>query len=207
APAPRWTWVVQILDPGPGQLLVLAGVFLLAAVARQLRTPNRELLGKLLLCASLALVPILCLYAISVTTPVHVFIPRYLLEAVPGLALCWGWICSLIDSRPLRGLFCFAFVALCVFEAYTSPSARMHGFSWKYALEYADVNAAEDHAVLLMCSPFVEGDSQPMPAVASESMLYAPLSYYKVQAPVVPLPGSLVAESERQARQFLLKAR
>jgi len=120
--------------------------------------------------------------------------------------LCWGWICSLIDSRPLRGLFCFAFVALCVFEAYTSPSARMHGFSWKYALEYADVNAAEDHAVLLMCSPFVEGDSQPMPAVASESMLYAPLSYYKVQAPVVPLPGSLVAESERQARQFLLKA-
>src|SRR5208283_423208 len=49
APAPRWTWVVQILDPGPGQLLVLAGVFLLAAVARQLRTPNREVLGKLLL--------------------------------------------------------------------------------------------------------------------------------------------------------------
>ena len=57
-----------------------------------------------------------------------------------------------------------------------------------------------------MCSPFVEGDTQPMPAVASESMLYAPLSYYRVKAPVVPLPGSLVAESERQARQFLLKA-
>jgi hypothetical protein len=204
--APQWVSLLQALNPGTWQLLALASALVLAALAHRLLTPNREMYAKLLLCAPLALVPILCLYAISVTTPVHVFIPRYLLEAVPGLALCWGWICSLIDSRPLRGLFCFVFVALCVHEAYTAPAARIHGFSWKYALEFADANAAEDHASLLMCSPFVEGDTQPMPAVASESMLYAPLSYYKVKAPVVPLPGSLVAESERQARQFLLKA-
>ncbi|MGA2372601.1 MAG: glycosyltransferase family 39 protein [Candidatus Korobacteraceae bacterium] len=203
---PRWVSLLQTLNPGTRQLLTLASALVLAALAKRLLTPNREMYAKLALCAPLALAPVLFLYVISVTTPVHIFIPRYLLEAAPGMALCWGWICSLIDSRPLRGLFCFVFVGLCVFGAYSSPAARVHGFSWKYALEYADANAAEDHASLLMCSPFVEGDTQRMPAVASESMLYAPLSYYKVSAPVVPLPGSLVEESKRQARQFLLKA-
>jgi hypothetical protein len=206
APTPKWTSVVHVLNPGSGQLLVLAGVILFAAVARRLRTPNRETLNNLLLCACLTLVPILCLYAISVTTSVSVFIPRYLLEAVPGMALCLGWICHLVDWRPLRALFCLAFVTLCVAPAYTSPAARSHEFSWKYALEYADANAAPDHAPLLMCSPFVEGDYQPTPGVVSESMMYAPLSYYKVSAEVVPLPGSLTEEAKIQAQRFLLKA-
>jgi 4-amino-4-deoxy-L-arabinose transferase-like glycosyltransferase len=206
ADAPQWTSVFQVLHPGTGQLLVLVGVILLAAVARQLMLPRREALGKLLLCVSLALVPILCLYAISVTTSVHVFIPRYLLVAVPGIALCWGWLCSIIDSRALRGLFCFAFVGLCVFQAYSSPISRKHEESWKEALAFADANAAVDHAPLLMCSPLVEADFQPMPAVPNESVLYSPLSYYKVSAPVVPLPRTLNDEAERQAKQFLLKA-
>lgn len=206
ADAPQWKSVVDVLNPGTGQLLVLAGALLLAVVARQLLIPQRELLGKLLLCASLALVPIFCLYAVSVTTSVHVFIPRYLLVATPGIALCWGWLCSLIDSRALRSLFCFAFVALCVGQAYSSPISRRHEESWKESLAFADANAANDHAPLLMCSPLIEADFQPMPAVASQSVLYAPLSYYQVSAPVVPLPRTLNAEAERQAAQFLLKA-
>ncbi len=206
AEAPQWTSVLKMLHPGTKQLFVLAGVLLLAAASRKLIAPGGERLNKLLLCASLALVPMLCLYAISVNTSVHVFIPRYLLVATPGIALCWGWLCSVIDSRLLRGLFCFAFVALCVFQAYTSPVSRKHEESWKESLAYADANAAQDHATLLMCSPLVEADFQPMPAVASDSVLYAPLSYYKVSAPVVPLPRTLNDEAERQARQFLLTA-
>ena len=206
AEAPHWTSVLQVLNPGTWQLLMFAGALVLAALAHKLLTPDREKLGKLLPCVSLALVPILCLYAISVATSVHVFIPRYLLVAGPGMALCWGWLCSLIDSHALRGSFCFAFVALCAFQAYTSPLSRRHEESWKEALAFADRNAAADHAPLLMCSPLVEADFEPMPPVASESVLYAPLSYYKVSAPVVPLPRSLNDEAERQAKQFLLKA-
>jgi hypothetical protein len=204
APAPQWASFFQVLNPGKGQLLVLAGVILLAVVARRWVLPRRETLGKLLLCVSLALVPILCLYAISVSTSVHVFIPRYLLVAVPGISLCWGWLCSLIDSRGFRAFFFFAFVALCTFQAYSSPLSRRHEESWKESLAFADANAATDHAPLLMCSPLVEADFQPMPAIASESVLYSPLSYYKVSAPVVPLPRTLNDEAERQAKQFLL---
>ena len=206
ADAPQWTAVLQVLHPGSAQLVVLAGAILFAAVARQLTIPNREMLGKLLLCASLAMVPVLCLYAISVTTSVHVFIPRYLLVATPGIALLWGWLFSEIDSRALRAFFCFAFVALCLFQAYRSPFSRRHETSWKESLAFADANAAPDHAPLLICSPLVEADYQPMPEVPSESVLYAPLSYYKVNAPVVPLPRTLVPEADRQVQQFLQKA-
>jgi len=206
AEEPQWTALLQVLHPGKGQLMVLAGFLLLAVVARKLITPDRETLSKLLLCACLALVPVLCLYAISVVTPIHVFIPRYVLVGMPGFALCWGWLCSVVDSRPLRALFCFSFVALCVSQAYSSPVARKHEESWKESLAYADASAALDGAPLLMCSPLVEADYLPMPPVASESILYSPLSYYKVNAEVVPLPRTLNEEAERQARQFLLKA-
>jgi hypothetical protein len=204
ADPPRWTWILEILNPGKGQLFVLAGVILLAIVARQLLLPDHASLDKLAFCLCLALVPVLCLYTISVNTSVHVFIPRYLLVAVPGISLCWGWLCSRLGSRVLRGLFCFAFVALCVSQAYRSPLSRWHEESWKGSLAFADTNAAQDNAPILMCSSLVEADYEAMPAVASESVLYAPLSYYKVNARVVPLPRTLNAEAQRQVSQFLL---
>ncbi len=82
--------------------------------------------------------------------------------------------------------------------------SRWHEESWKGSLAFADANAAQDNAPILMCSPLVEADYEPMPAVASESVLYAPLSYYKVNARVVPLPRTLNAETERQVSHFLM---
>ena len=206
APTPHPAWILEKLYPGPGQLTVAVGVVLMAAVVRRLRLPTGEVLRKLLFCASLALVPILCLYGISVYSTVHVFIPRYLLVAVPGIALSWGWLCSIIDSRALRAFFCFAFVGLSAFQAYRSPLARWHEASWKEALAIADANAAVDHATLLMCSPLIEADFLPMPPAPAESVLYSPLSYYKVSAPVVPLPRSLNDEAQRDVKKFLLHA-
>ena len=206
AATPQWTSVLQVLNPGTWQLLMFASVLVLAALAHKLTAPDRKTLSKLLLSLLLTLVPILSLFAISVATPVHVFIPRYLLVAIPGMALCWGWLCSLMDSRALRASFCVAFVALCVFQAYTSPVSRKHEESWKDALAFADASAAVDGAPLLMCSPLVEADYLPMPAVAAESVLYAPLSYYQVKAQVVPFPRTLNTEAERQAKQFLSTA-
>jgi hypothetical protein len=83
--------------------------------------------------------------------------------------------------------------------------SRWHEDSWKGSLAFADTNAAQDNAPILMCSPLVEADYEPMPAVASESVLYAPLSYYKVNARIVPLPRTLNAETKRQLSQFLLE--
>ena len=69
---------------------------------------------------------------------------------------------------------------------------RTHGYSLKYALEFADANAAQDGSPLVICSDLPEADFQSMPTgPASESVLFAPLSYYKVRAAVVPMPRAL----------------
>jgi len=205
AEVPQLTNFLQAIYPGAGQVLVLVGAVLLGALSRTLMTPTREVGRKFAFCVAVGLIPIGFLYVLSVVSSVHVFISRYLLVGVPGVTLIWAWFCSLIDSRLIRALFCFAFVGLCAFQAYNSPVSRMHEESWKESLAYADANAAEDHAPLLMCSPLVEADFQPMPQVPSDSVLYAPLSYYKVNAPVVPLPRTLNQEAMSQVTRFLLK--
>jgi len=206
ARAPHFTDALQVVNPGTWQLLILASALLVAAFMHNLPAPRRESGRTLFWCLLLGLFPIACLYIISVTTSVHVFIPRYLLVSVPGMALIWAWCVSLADSRTVRVLFCLVFVTACVLPAYQSPFSRRHEDSWKRSLAFADANAAEDHAPLLMCSPLVEADYEPMPAVASESVLYSPLSYYKVSAPVVPLPRSLTPQSEQLVDRFLLSA-
>lgn len=205
AEAPQWTSVPQVLNPGKWQILIFAGALVVAALGHRLLRPDREALNKLLLFAILALVPVLCLYTISTNSSAHIFIPRYLLVAIPGMALFWGWVCSLIDSRLLRGIFSLAFVSVCIFQAYNSPISRSHEDSWKLSLQAANASTADDHAPILMCSPLVEADFLPMPAVPADSVLYSPLSYYKVDSPVIPLPRSLNDESRRLVRGFLLR--
>ena len=96
-------------------------------------------------------------------------------------------------------------VATTGFQYYTSPVSGYHGPSIKYALAFAETNASVDDAPVLICSGFVESNSATMPSMetAKESLLFAPLSYYKLSEPVVPLPQSMNDEAVRVASQFL----
>ena len=204
--APIFKSFLHSLAPGVA-LFVFFGVALVAALMHKLSILDRENIRKFLLCATLALVPSGILYGISVATPLHVFIPRYEAVAVPGIALCWAWIFSLIDSRLLRVLGCVVLVAWTAYPNYTSPKARIHGRSWKYPLEFSDANAARDGSPLVICSPLPESNSWAMPTgPAGESILFAPLSYYKVRATVVPMPRDLDARAQLIGRRFLLQA-
>jgi hypothetical protein len=188
-------------------LPVVLGVVLVAALTRKVSIPDGRSVRQFIMCATLALVPSVFLYEVSVATPLHVFIDRYEAVAVPGIALCWAWIFSLIDSRLLRVLGCAALVTWSAYQNYTSPMAGIHGYSWKYALEFADANAAQDGAPLVICSDLPEADFQNMPAgPASESVLFAPLSYYKIRTAVVPMPRALNQQAQLAGRGFLLRA-
>ena len=206
ARAPHPEDALQVVNPGTWQLLILAGALLLAAFAQRLLAPDRESVRKLVVCLTLALFPVVCLYAISAATPIHVFIARYLLVSVPGVTLFWAWCLSLANSRALRVVFCLVFVASCVVPAYRTPNSRKHEDSWKASLAAADRESAEDGAPVLMCSPLIEADFQPMPASARDSALFAPLSYYNVNAAIVPLPFTMNDEAVRQVDRFLAQA-
>jgi len=185
---------------------VFLGVVFVAALTRKLSIPDGQSVRQFIMCATLALVPSVILYGVSVTTPLHVFLDRYEAVAVPGIALCWAWIFSLIDSRLLRVLGCAVLVTWSAYLNYTSPMASTHGYSWKYALEFADANAAQDGSPLVICSDLPEADFQSMPTgPASESVLFSPLSYYKVRAAVVPMPRALNEQAQVIGRRFLLR--
>jgi hypothetical protein len=171
--------------------------------AKVTRSPSWQIL----FCISLALIPILALYGVSVKTSVQLFIPRHRLVGVPGIALCWALVLHHFRSRHLRLLFCVALVAVTTGEYLTLPSLRQHGVTWKYPLELAQKNASVDNAPVLICSDFPEADHLPMPLDSpKESILFAPLSYYKLTPPVVPLPRALNDEAIRVGSQFLSHA-
>ena len=142
---------------------ILAGTVLIAAVTRRLDLRSRLQGGTILFCAALGLVPILILYGVSVGTSIHIFVPRYRVVAIPGIALCWALIVSRIDSRALRLLFCVLSVAATAYQAFSSPTSKDHNYSWKYALEVVEKNASVDNAPVLICSDLPESDHMPLP--------------------------------------------
>ena len=138
-------------------------------------------------------------------TSIHVFVPRYRLVAVPGIALCWGLVVSWIDSRALRLLFATALVAVAACVCFTAASFHHHMYSWKNALAFAEKNASVDNAAVLICSDLPEADYMRMPvgAAIEETGILPPLSYYKLTVPVTPLPRTLNEEAIRAGSVFL----
>jgi hypothetical protein len=196
----------------PVPLLLSLG-FILIVVA--LRTPRQSARWhwnhdwwRLLFCCSLALVPLLILFGVSVATPLHIFVARYRLVAIPGLALCYGLVVKRIDSSIWRSLYCVVLVTATTLFTFASPRWSAHAYTWKYATDFANRNTSIDHAPVLMCSDLPESNFMPMP-IGSEvydSTLFPSLTYYKLNAPVVGLPRALDVRAREIGSRFLLGA-
>lgn len=198
-----------LLTLAPGWLVyffILA--VLVAAATRKLDLQNPFTDWRIALCAALALVPILILYGVSAETTIRVFIPRYRLVAIPGIALCWAWLLSRIGSRVLRSFVVVAVVASVAYAYFTFPAFKHHSYTWKYALEAVERNASADHAPVLMCSDLPESNHAPMPVgeATKDSTFFAPLTYYKLSVPVVGLPRALNDQAIRIGSTFLQDA-
>jgi hypothetical protein len=201
-------WLELLLTLAPGWLaLVLFGILLALAALPRTDSQGHLAAWRTWFCLSLALVPILILFAVSVATPMHVFVPRYRLIAVPGIALSWGLVANRIGSRALSMAFLVAIVAVGVYQHVSAPASKRHSYTWKYALEAVDKNAAADGAPVLVCSDLPESNYVAMPpGSAKDSTYFAPLVYYRVSVPVVPLPRALNEQARRTASEFLQDA-
>ncbi len=204
---PRLVELGSSLAPGWSVFIFTATV--LAAIAiRKVDLRNQAGGWGFLVCASLGLVPILLLYGVSALTPTNIFVARYRLIAIPGIALWWAWLISRIDSRFLRVLFCVAIVATGAYRKLRSEDSNQHAYTWKYALELAEKSASPDNAPVLICSDFPSADYFRMPAgaAAKDSAFFTQLSYYKLSVPVVALPRTLNAEAIRIGSDFVREA-
>ena len=208
--APQIGDLMFTLAPGHVLALLFIGTVFVAAMLRKLENPNQESLRAGLACLFLAAVPLGFLYDVSTLTSLHVFTDRYRLVAVPGIALCWGFLASCVRSKAIRTGFCVALVAF-TFSRFSFATLTIddpHGYTWKYALQVADKTAAVDNAPLLICSDLPESNFEPMPAdvYAATDGAFAPIFYYKVHSRVVPLPRALNRETVAQVNKFLATA-
>jgi hypothetical protein len=198
------------MAPGRVLALLFIGTIFAGALLRKLESPSQESLRAGLACLFLATIPLGMLYDVSTLTSIHVFTDRYRLVAVPGIALCWGFLAYCVRSKAIRAAFGVALVAL-TFSRFSFATLTIddpHGYTWKYGLLVADKSAAVDHAPLLICSDLPESNFEPMPAdvYAATDGDFAPIFYYKVHSRVVPLPRALNAEAMAQINKFLATA-
>jgi hypothetical protein len=187
---------------------IFAGVVLISAATRRINLTEQVELWRVVLCAAVGLAPLLILYGVTVATPTNVFIDRYRLVAIPGIALAWGMIVSRVELKWLRVAFCVVLVGATCYQYYRSPFSRLHKYTWKYALELAERNASVDSAPVLICSDFPSSDYFPMPQgeAVKDSAMFTPLSYYRLSVPVVGLPRALNANARQDASEFLVNA-
>jgi hypothetical protein len=192
----------RTIAPGLQKWLFGLGLLLLVVERKYLKDAKR--MRPVLWCVLLGAVPLAILYGVSVATSIHIFVVRYRLVAIPGIALFWGALLSFINSRPIRILLCIALAAAAAVYVISQPMMRDHGLSWKYALEAVEKNASTDNAPVLICSDLPESNYMPMPVESpKDSTILAPLTYYPLSVPVVPLPRALNPETVRVASAFL----
>lgn len=210
-PAPKLSDLAMTLAPG-WLFFIVCGIGFVAFLIHAVR-PQRNLFNRFegwifLLCAALGLFPILILYGVSAGTSIHTFTYYHRLVAIPGIALCWAFVISRFHSLNLRLMFCLALVATTSYLYFTSPLSRLHENSMKYAIELAERNASVDDAPVLMCSGFVESNFAAMPSMetVSDSRYFAPLGYYRLSVPVIPLPQLIDDETIQVGSRFLQEA-
>ena len=204
---PRLLELASTLAPG-WLAFILGGAVILGVATGTLALRTRVDRWPFLVSASLGLIPILILYGVSAGTSTNIFVARYRLVAIPGIALLWGWLISRINSESLRVAFCIAVVSAAAVRHFRSPNVNQHGYTWKYALAVAENNAAPDNATVLICSDFPSADYYPMPAPAAvkDSGFFTQLSYYELTAPVVGLPRRFNDQARRITSDFVQEA-
>lgn len=88
-----------------------------------------------------------------------------------------------------------------------SPKSRTHDFSWRDALRVVEDMSSRDNTPVVVCSNFIEANYATMPTESPKTdRLFPQLSYYKLTAPVVPLPETLNDETRRVFLPFLREA-
>lgn len=203
--APRWLPILIVS-------LALAAL-VVAALSKNGDRPSSEIppslspLRQILIATLLGPLPILLLFAVSAGTSIHCFVPRHRMVAIPGIALCWAWLISRFRPPVLHLLFCVALAALTFALYITKPLLLKHDYSWKYALQKVEAQAAPTHSPALICSDFIEASYEPLPSgPANDSRFLAQLSYYRLSVPAYVLPSFFNARAAQIGSAFLQQA-
>ncbi len=148
--------------------------------------------------------PMLLLLAISVFSEARLFVPRYYLWGVPGLAILVASALSSIKPLPARraaGLLIL--MAFCIRRIPSGPAAH-GGEDWRGALQAAKVVVARSDYTLLLRSGFPERPFNGLGANPTlDEPLMAPLAMYPVPGHVELAPCWLEEADRRRLEEIV----
>ncbi len=202
AATPRLPDLFALLTPPLLVCSLLAALLLSWLFSRnfEFRAPVAER-STLVLLLAWTLVPALFVYAVSVSTGLRIFLPRYLLTCIPGLSLLAAWAATAVRPREAAALAASFVVIFSVFSAGLRDTS--HGGDWRQAA--AAVNRASDERTpVLVRSGFVESTRLDWAHDRPGSgYLFAPLAVYPVNGYIVPLPYRFNSAATQYLEQWL----
>lgn len=180
----RFAWGLLIFAAA-----ILLGVLLARASGRfSFRPPVSADLRLLLVLIAWIAIPPLVILGVTLLTPANIFVSRYYLGAVAGLALLVAWGIRGWQSSRARAILAGAIVLVSVVGSQTLRLSR-EGEDWRGAAQAARGAAHGAQTPVLMRAGFIESA---WPEVLSDpawaSYLNAPVSFYPINQNTIPLP-------------------
>lgn len=193
-PRSLWDLCRQFLPTLP----MLASAFVAAMFPRWRLAQRKPIARKSILLALLwAGVPMCLLYVAAKLSESDLFVGRYLLPYVPGIALCFGLILEYLSPRLRTGLVLLIFLLPVAISCWRGEFAS-HTFrgNWAAAIELIDNENRNAALPAMMRSPFPESNFfQWRKAKMTDSAIYAPLAFYHSSSEWHPLPVTLTPEA------------
>ena len=195
-PRSLWDLCRQFLPTLP----MLAAALIAAMLPRSRPARREAIVPKSILLALLwAGVPMCLLYVAAKLSGSDLFVGRYLLPYVPGIALCFGLVLEYWSPRVRTGLVLLIFLMPvgigCWRGQFASHTSRGN---WAAAIEYIDRENRHAPLPAMMRSPFPESDFfEWRKAKMNDSALYAPLVFYQSSSQWYPLPATFTPEAAR----------
>ena len=136
--------------------------------------------------------PILVLLAISLCSDAKLFVPRYYLWGLPGLAILIGSTLSSIHPLPARRAVGLVILLVFCLRHIPNGPAPHAGEDWRGALQAASLVVARSDYSLLLRSGFPEKPlNGPGTSATLGDPLMAPLAMYAVPGRTVRVPCCL----------------
>ena len=155
---------------------------------------DRQFLG---LAATLYIVPPLALFLVSTFSSSHVFIARYYLPKIAGMALLGGCLVRIEPAGVRRIVALMVLIAGITAHGLSGGLWPQHEFDdWRGAIAATRALTNEDDRAVLLRSGFFEAANPEWLADPNyQGFLLAPLSAYPLDRPVIVLPYEVNPET------------